>query len=458
MMIALGPVMRRVSRSFSDGGLQMRHLTQIGHLLSGNAMSSLLMLISTAIAARAMTTEKFGIFVMVLTFVRLVERIARFESWQPLIKFATDAEVDGDRDRLARLYLYGLLLDIAAALVAALAALALVALFGPLIGIPDGYLELVAICCVGTLFNITGMPTAALRLAGQFRTIAYSQLVAQVLRIVLAVICWWRALGVESFLIAWTAAQIFGAMIFLAFGFAALKAQSVPNPLLASPRHLRRDFPGFLSFASSTNLSMTMRTLTQEADTLLVGALAGASPAGFYHIAKRLAKLAQQVGAQAQAVMYPDMARLWAGGKFAELRLITLRIQRILGIIGLAVLIAVTLFGETLVTLAVGSKYDDIGPLLIAQVISVIFIMHTAPSRSVLLSMGRPQLVLCVAGLGTAIFFATAVFLIPSLGAMGASIAQIAFAGFTAAWMDIAWRRTLHRLADGEGYAPPDRN
>ena len=447
-MSAFDPVVRKMSRSFGDGGLNMRHLTQIGHLLSGNAMSSVLMLISTAIAARTLTVEKFGVFVMILTFVRLIERIARFESWQPLIKFATDREADGDPDQLARLYLYGLLLDVGAAIVAAAAALALVAFVGPLVGVDTVYLPLVAIACLGTLFNITGMPTAALRLAGQFRTIAYSQLVAQLLRIGLALFCWWKSLGVESFLIAWTAAQIFGAIIFLAFGFAALKVQRVPNPLRASPRHLMRDFPGFLTFASSTNLSMTMRTLTQEADTLLVGALAGPSPAGFYHIAKRLAKLAQQVGAQAQAVMYPDMARLWASRRYGDLRMLTRRIQGVLGAIGLAVLVAVAAFGEPLVTLAAGSKYNDIGPLLVAQVISVIFIMHTAPSRSVLLSMGRPQLVLVVAALGTAVFFATAVLLIPGMGAMGASIAQIAFAAVTALWMDIAWRRTLHGLAD----------
>ena len=441
----------RMLRSARVGGGDQHHLVQIGHLLSGGAISGGLMLVSTAIAARAMTTEKFGIFVLILTFVQLVERIARFESWQPLIKFASEIEARNGWEQLPRLYLYGLILDVAAACIAASAAFSIAALFAPLLGFGSGYLPLVGICCIGTLFNITGMPTAALRLAGRFRTIAYCQLLSQPLRIVFALYCWYHHLGIESFLIAWMAAQIAGALIFVWYGFAALRAQSIASPLRASPRHLVRDFPGFLSFAWSTNLSMTMRTMTQEADTLLVGGLAGASAAGFYHVAKRTAKTAQQFGAQAQAVLYPDMARLWARREVRRLRALKFRVQVALGGIGLAAILAAAVLGEPIVHIALGSRYADIAPLLVAQLVSVMFIMNAAPSRSVLLSMGEPRLVLLIAGAGTALFFASAFILIPREGAMGASLAQILSAGTIAMWMNVACRRGLRERPEPNG-------
>ena len=46
-------------------------------------------------------------------------------------------------------------------------------------------------------------------------------------------------------------------------------------------------------------------------DTSIVGALAGPTAAGFYHIAKRLGRVIVQCGVQVQAVLYPDVARLW---------------------------------------------------------------------------------------------------------------------------------------------------
>ena len=91
-----------------------------------------------------------------------------------------------------------------------------------------------------------------------------------------------------------------------------IRKKGIPNPLRANPFGLKDRFPGFMSFAWSTNVSGTLRTLTQEADTLLVSAFAGTAWAGFYHIAKRIAKVAQQVGSMMQTVVYPDMARMWA--------------------------------------------------------------------------------------------------------------------------------------------------
>src|SRR3546814_19532604 len=78
------------------------------------------------------------------------------------------------------------------------------------------------------------------------------------------------------------------------------------------PRSTRTDtlFPYTTLFRS--NLSMTLSTSVQEFDVLLVGALAYPASAGLYYMAKRMAKAAQQLGGQVQAVLYPDVTRLWA--------------------------------------------------------------------------------------------------------------------------------------------------
>lgn len=416
------------------------YLHNIGHLLSGNVLSNGLALISLAIAARALETEAFGTLVLVVTYVRLIERLVRFESWQPLIRFASELEVSS-RAKLPRLYLYGILLDLAAAMASAFLAVVLVQAIGHLFEIGQAHVQLVAIHSVCLLFSISGAPTAALRMAGRFKLMAYAQPIGPIVRAPLAVLCWIFWPSLTGFVVAWTIAQIAGSIVYAALGWRALAAQLIANPLKQSPRNLARDFPGFVSFAWTTNLSMSLRTMTQEADVLLVGALAGPSSAGFYHVAKRLAKIAQQVGAQTQAVLYPDMSRFWANGRVAELRRLTMRVQLALGGIGVAAVIVALIAGQPLIELALGNEFGEVGPLLVAQLISVVFIMHAAPARSVLLSMGRPGVVLSSTLCSTILFFACAVLLIPPMGAIGASLAQIVFAGITALWLDLAWLR-----------------
>src|SRR3546814_12499555 len=62
----------------------------IGHLLSGNFLSSLVALVGVAIAARALGPAAYGIMTLIVSYTRLIERIMRFSYWQPLFNYAAE--------------------------------------------------------------------------------------------------------------------------------------------------------------------------------------------------------------------------------------------------------------------------------------------------------------------------------------------------------------------------------
>src|SRR3546814_13810456 len=70
----------------------------IGHLLSGNFLSSLVALVGVAIAARALGPAAYGIMTLIVSYTRLIERIMRFHSWQPLFKYAAELNKAADRE------------------------------------------------------------------------------------------------------------------------------------------------------------------------------------------------------------------------------------------------------------------------------------------------------------------------------------------------------------------------
>ena len=444
------------------GGLEQKSpradkgwLKNIAHLMSGNSANALLMLASTIVAARALGPAAYGVLALVLTVGRFSERLLRFESWQPLIRFAAHEETNGDAARMAQLYLYGLMLDVGTAVFAALLTVVLGYGLMDLIGLDQSQAPLVAIYALAIATNIRGMPTAALRMDGKFSTLAYIQLCSSLLRLALAAAGLAMGLSLLAFVIIWTLCQLLDSALFVWLGLRSVRKRGIPSPLGASPWGLKEAFPGFMAFAWSTNISSTLRTLTQEADTLLVSAFAGTAWAGFYHIAKRIAKVAQQVGAMMQAVIYPDMARMWAKGDVAIFRSTIKRVQGALAGAGIGLLFVAWLLGDWLIRNAFGADFSGAYPLLLAQLVAVILIMHAAPSRSALLAMDRPGLVLGVAVASTLLFFATAWFAIPRVGAIGANYAHIAFAALTAIAMDIAmWRQ----IAASAGVGSPSRS
>jgi O-antigen/teichoic acid export membrane protein len=423
-------------------GFERKWLKNIGHLVSGSSGNAILMLVSTTIAARTLGPAAYGVLALVLTVGRLSERLLRFESWQPLIRFAASEEIADDPKRMSELYLYGLLLDVGTAVGAALLSIILGYALMSLIGLKPEHMPMVAIYALAIATNIRGVPTAALRFDGKFRTLAYVQMLSSLIRLVLATIGLLMGFSLIEFIIIWTVCQMFDSLLFLWLGMRTIRKKGIPSPLRANPRGLKDRFPGFMAFAWSTNVSSTLRTLTQEADTLLVSAFAGTAWAGFYHIAKRIAKVAQQVGAMMQAVVYPDMARMWAKMDYGAFKSTIMRVQGILGAVGIGFLAAFWLAGDWIMRVAFGPEFADAYPLLIAQLVAVVLIMHAAPSRSALLAMNRPGFVLWVAIASTILFFATAWITMPIFGALGANFAHIAFAALTAIAMDIAmWRQ-----------------
>jgi O-antigen/teichoic acid export membrane protein len=155
--------------------------------------------------------------------------------------------------------------------------------------------------------------------------------------------------------------------------------------------------------------------------------------------------LAQQAGVQVQAVLYPDVARLWAKGAVEDFKRAVQQVEFLLGAVGLLLIGFFWLAAEPVLHLIAGPEFVAAAPLLLFQSIAVAFSLAGIALRSALLVMGRHQLILYLMLAGTAAFYATALLLIPSIGAMGANFAHIALSAILLLGMLVAFRRALRR-------------
>ncbi len=421
------------------------------HLMTGSVGNAIVMIGSLALATRALGPEAFGIMAMTLAVGRVCERIVRFESWQPLVRYAATEEAAADPQRMSRLYLFGLILDIVGAVVAALLSIIAGFILTRFFDFPTEMSSLVAIYAIAIALNLRGMSSAVMRMAGMFRTMAYIVFLAGFLRLFLAAIFYWAGSGLMTFVWVWTISQVIDALFYNFIAFRQLARQGTPSPIRARIGNLLEDFPGFLSFAFTTNASSALRTITHEADTLIVGALTdSAEAAGLYHLAKRMAKVAMACGEMIQMVVYPDLARIWANQVKSKFRQIILGVQALLAVVMGTIILAAFLLGKGLVELAFGSGFGPAYPILLAQLIAVFLIMHSAPSRSALLAMNRPLYVLATAAFSTAVFLGIAFNAIPIYGAIGASYAHIGFGVVTAVLLDVWMWKIFHRHAGAQ--------
>jgi O-antigen/teichoic acid export membrane protein len=73
------------------GSIARRIGRNVGIVVTGNAAAAGFGLITLALNARALGTAGLGILALIMTIATIVDRIAAFQTWQPLVKLGADA-------------------------------------------------------------------------------------------------------------------------------------------------------------------------------------------------------------------------------------------------------------------------------------------------------------------------------------------------------------------------------
>src|SRR3546814_9980784 len=110
-----------------------------------------------------------------------------------------------------------------------------------------------------------------------------------------------------------------------------------------------------------------------------------------------LGRMAQQIGVHVQAVLYPDVARLWAAGAIQEFRRAILQVEVMLAAFGIAVVLLLLAAAKPILLYTAGPAFLGAAPLMIVQGIAVAAMLLSFPARPALLAMGHPRQVLNVA-------------------------------------------------------------
>jgi O-antigen/teichoic acid export membrane protein len=429
-----------------------RRIGNIAHVMTGNFVGSAIALVAVGIAARTLGPHDYGVLALTITFARAIERLVSFQSWQPMIRYGAALTTADDADAQRALFKFGLLLDVAAGVAAWLVAAACLLAASRLFGWSTQAVQITLAYCTVLLFNLSGMPTAVLRLASRYRAASYGQVLSSIVRLALCAVAAWLGYGLWAFALIWMATQILGSLVFLGTGFRQLRRQGLTGVLRAPLAGVTTRFPGIWQFTWSANLSLTLRSSANQLDTLMVGALTGPAGAGLYHIAKQLGKMAQQVGTQVQAVLYPDIARLWATQALDEFRRAIIQMEVMLGAFGLLGLAVVAVFAEPALRLFAGPSFMAAAPLLTVQMVAVVLMISGTAAHSALLAMGRAKQALSVVLAATLAFHATLLVLVPRIGPMGANIAHIVLGIIWITGLAVLLRQAL--AADPEPSVP----
>jgi O-antigen/teichoic acid export membrane protein len=442
-----------ISRAFRSLG--HRRVRAVGHLLTGTSATVALSLVTIALAARALGPEQYGILALILTLGQACERLLSFQSWQPLIRYGATLEGPERRDDLRSLYKFGLLLDLAGSGAAWATASLLLVCGHFLFAIPWLTVSIGLVFMVSLLFNLNGTSTAIFRLENRFRTSARLQVLSAVIRLAASVLAFKLGAGLFGFVLVWTVTQAFQSLLNIIVSLNLLRQRGITRVAQASVAGISTRFPKLWQFTWGANVSLTIWASAQQLDTLIVGWLADPAAAGMFQIAKRVSRVVQQVGSQVEAVVYPDLSRMWAAGNTSRFVRLILQTEFILAAFGGGCFIGALLLGRWAMVLTAGPRFAEAAPLLTVQILAVALTISGAASRAALLAMGRQPAVLRTVLAAAATFYCAVAPLIHVMGAMGANIAHVLFGTVWLGGLTLSLRNGLRPAGRGTEAVTP---
>ena len=413
-------------RWFKDEGFRLL-FKNAGTLLSGNMIAWILGLITFAITARILGPTQFGIFVLITTYVTIVDKILNFQSWQALIKYGAEVLEKKNNDSFKSIVKFCTLLDVATAVLGTIVSIMAASWVGQWLSWESETVLMAAIYSFVILFNISGTPTGVLRLFNRFRLFAVQNIVTATIKFVGILIIYFTGASLWFVLILWMITTILGQLLLFGLGWRELHKRGFERTSMAPIRDISTQHPGIWEFVLTTNLNSSIRLGSRELDTMLVGGFVGVEGAGLYKIAKQIAAIPAMLSDPLYQVIYPDLSRLWARGEIKTFKQLLLRSGLVAGGGATVIWLGVVLLGSFFIQIVFGAEFVPAQPVLVWYMLAMVIAIYGFPLQPAMLSMGQPKATFWMHLLSTIVYFPLLVIFIEWIGLVGAGIAYVCY-------------------------------
>jgi O-antigen/teichoic acid export membrane protein len=215
---------------FKDGAFRTM-LKNAAYLGSGSVASALLGLVALSCAGKGMSTEMFGVLVVIQAYTKAVSDLIKFQTWQFVVQFGTPALEGKNISRFRDVISFSFGLDILSSVVAVLGGMALLPFLSHSLGLDTHSLWLAVLYCTLIPSMTSSTPTGILRAFNRFDLIAVQQAIKPFLQAVGSLFCFYFELGFPGFIITWYVSNLIGGSLFWWFAARELRSREIHNAL-----------------------------------------------------------------------------------------------------------------------------------------------------------------------------------------------------------------------------------
>lgn len=434
----------RILNWFREDAFQ-RLFLNTGKLLGANGIAIILGFIATALTARLLGPENYGIFALALVYQVTISRLVSFNGWQALIKYGAECLHRDDLPGLRQLIKIGFCVDIGTAVFGAGLALFLSDFVVYFLGWQQNIRPLLLLSSVTLLFSWNGTPVGLLRLYNRFEILGGIAVFSALVRLAGVGWCLLTSQDVVGFILIYVLSTSIGQLFQTIVSLWVCSKNGVGNFIFEPVTDISKKFPGIWDYIWTTNFHSSIRMLTREADEIFIAGLTDPLAFGLFKIAKQFSRLFSMLIDPLTQSIYPELTRLWVSGDKRIFLSIIKRTTFFVSSIAIGIWFAFVLSGNWLVVFVFGTAYRDAYSIAVVYMLALILSLSTFSIHPTMLAIGRPRVALAILMVATCVYFAVLFFLLGLMGIIGAAISYLIF---YIVWIGIMLIYLKHHIND----------
>jgi O-antigen/teichoic acid export membrane protein len=363
-----------------------------GLLIGGDTVSAVLGVLTFAITARALGAEKLGMLVLIDAYVRIVDKLVNFQSWQFMIKYGSDTLAAKDSSGFKALVKLGTIVDSCTAVIGCAISVALAGLLARWQHWPPGMIRLAMIYSLIVIFDIAGVPTGILRIFDKFKSFSIQKSVTSGIKFVGVLFAWTLHWGLSGFLWVWMLTEIVDYVSLTVMAWIELRRRNFRNIWAEPLSGITKRFPGVWNFLVSTNLTGSVKVGFREFDILIVGKLLGFADVSLYKLAKKFCAALDRLTNPLFQSLYPELTKLWAKKDYTDFRHVVKRMTYIMGGISLITWIVFMIWGREIILITTGREFISAYSVTVWYMLANAIAVTSLPMAPMILAMGQAHL------------------------------------------------------------------
>jgi O-antigen/teichoic acid export membrane protein len=395
-------------------------LKNSSYLAASRVAAAIAQLATLALAAHALGVLLFGALILIESYARAVSGIAKFQSWQLIVRYGGRALL-GEHDDFRASTGFAFALDAVSGVIGLIVGTAALPFIGTWVGIPSDKLWLAILYCTLIPTMASATPTGVLRALDRFDLISWADTVTPISRALAVGAAYFAGAGFAVFVGAWYITSLIGDFYDWYIAWRELRRRGLLEGI--RPTLKPETLPGAWRFAIHVNLNSSVQAAWGPIARVLVGGLLGAAGAALFRVASALSDSAGKPADLLAKAFYPEVVRMdLSSNKPWKLMLRGTALASALALIAIGILIV---GGKPLVGFLFGKQFlGAYQALLILMVVPFLTVL-SFPLPPMLYALDRPDAPLKARVFGTLLYFMIIAPLCWRFGVNGAAVAFV---------------------------------